>query len=318
MKQNRIGLVLDGGGGKGAYQIGVWKAMREFGLDKQVAAVAGTSVGGLNAALFVQGDYDLTYHIWSDEISRIRPHRLQMDLEELIDQYIDFSAIQNSPIDCFLATHSTGQSGSYCEPTPDGRAIEKYVNGEMTYYNLRVLSEQDCQILFRTCTTCKAVMLATSSLPLLCRQVLINGRFYKDGGWGDNCPVYPLSWQEAGCDTILVVHLSHLKTAEKEQYPGVRILEIVPNVSSQEMGLLSGTLNFKPEHARLLMEAGYRDSRAVFEKMVQNALLTQEEEATQNWKRALEEKRRTLPTELRAYYEQIMGRPYTLIDRKED
>lgn len=278
MKTYNLGLVLDGGGGKGAYQIGVWKAMREFGLDKQVTAVAGTSVGGLNAALFVQGDYDLAYHIWSSEISRIRPHSLQMDLEELIDQYIDFSAIKNSPIDCFLATHSTGQTGSYCEPTHDGKAIEKYVNGEMTYYNLRVLSEQDCQILFRTCTTCKAVMLATSSLPVLCRQVLINGRFYKDGGWGDNCPVYPLSWRESDCDTILAVHLSHLKTAEKDQYPDIRILELVPDVSSEEMGILSGTLNFKPEHAQLLMEAGYRDAKKLFSQMAQYQSIQKKED----------------------------------------
>ena len=29
-----IGLVFSGGGGKGAYQIGVWKYLREQGLDK--------------------------------------------------------------------------------------------------------------------------------------------------------------------------------------------------------------------------------------------------------------------------------------------
>ena len=201
-----------------------------------------------------------------------------MDLEELIDQYIDFSAIKNSPIDCFLATHSTGQTGSYCESTRDGKAIEKYVNGEMAYYNLRVLSEQDCQILFRNCTTCKAVMLATSSLPVLCRQVLINGRFYKDGGWGDNCPVYPLSWKESACDTILAVHLSFLKTAEKEQYPGIRILELVPKVSSDEMGFLSGTLNFSPEHAKRLIDAGYRDAANLFSQMVQIETIQEKEE----------------------------------------
>lgn len=46
MAGNKLGLVLSGGGGKGAYQIGVWEAMREYGFDRQVQAVAGTSVGG--------------------------------------------------------------------------------------------------------------------------------------------------------------------------------------------------------------------------------------------------------------------------------
>ena len=67
----KLGLVLDGGGAKGAYQIGVWKAMREFGLERYVTAVSGTSVGGLNAALFVQRDFDLAYHIWTEEINQI-------------------------------------------------------------------------------------------------------------------------------------------------------------------------------------------------------------------------------------------------------
>ena len=57
--EHKIGLVFDGGWGKGAYQIGVWKALREIGLDKKVTAVSGSSVGGLNAALFVHLDSEV-------------------------------------------------------------------------------------------------------------------------------------------------------------------------------------------------------------------------------------------------------------------
>jgi predicted acylesterase/phospholipase RssA len=45
----KIGLVLAGGGAKGAYQIGVWKALTERGV--RVSAFAGTSIGALNAAI---------------------------------------------------------------------------------------------------------------------------------------------------------------------------------------------------------------------------------------------------------------------------
>ena len=45
-------LVLAGGGAKGAYQVGVWKAMTELGISKDVQVISGTSVGGINAALF--------------------------------------------------------------------------------------------------------------------------------------------------------------------------------------------------------------------------------------------------------------------------
>ena len=47
-----IGLVLAGGGAKGAYEVGVWQAMSESGCAKDVVAISGTSVGALNAALF--------------------------------------------------------------------------------------------------------------------------------------------------------------------------------------------------------------------------------------------------------------------------
>ncbi|WP_319559640.1 patatin-like phospholipase family protein [Marispirochaeta sp.] len=44
---NTYCLVLGGGGGRGAYEIGVWRALRELGIGFH--AVAGTSVGALNA-----------------------------------------------------------------------------------------------------------------------------------------------------------------------------------------------------------------------------------------------------------------------------
>lgn len=45
-----VGLVLSGGGGKGAYEIGIWKALDEYGVTPNIVAISGTSVGGLNSA----------------------------------------------------------------------------------------------------------------------------------------------------------------------------------------------------------------------------------------------------------------------------
>jgi NTE family protein len=42
------GLVLEGGGAKGSYQIGACQAMQELGVE--FGAVAGTSIGALNGA----------------------------------------------------------------------------------------------------------------------------------------------------------------------------------------------------------------------------------------------------------------------------
>ncbi|XMB72612.1 patatin-like phospholipase family protein [Mycoplasmatota bacterium WC30] len=55
-------LVLAGGGAKGAYQVGVWKALRELNIE--IGLVVGTSVGALNGALLAQNSYDEATKLW--------------------------------------------------------------------------------------------------------------------------------------------------------------------------------------------------------------------------------------------------------------
>ena len=55
-------LALEGGGAKGAWQIGAWRALREAGI--RVTAVAGSSVGALNGALITMGDLEKAEEIW--------------------------------------------------------------------------------------------------------------------------------------------------------------------------------------------------------------------------------------------------------------
>lgn len=49
-EQMKVGLVLSGGGAKGAYQVGVLKALRELGT--RIDVVSGASIGALNGAIF--------------------------------------------------------------------------------------------------------------------------------------------------------------------------------------------------------------------------------------------------------------------------
>lgn len=60
----RYGIVFCGGGAKGAYQIGVWKYLRELGLSKEITGVSGASIGAINSLLFAQGDWELAEKMW--------------------------------------------------------------------------------------------------------------------------------------------------------------------------------------------------------------------------------------------------------------
>ena len=63
LREKRIGLLLSGGGAKGAYQIGCWKALRDLGLD-DFRAIAGSSVGAMNAVLVGTGRFDHAEEVW--------------------------------------------------------------------------------------------------------------------------------------------------------------------------------------------------------------------------------------------------------------
>lgn len=81
MKQ-KIGLVLSGGGAKGAYEVGVWKALEDHGCTAGISAIVGTSVGALNAALIGSCGIAHAEEIW-----------LQMQLKDLL--HLDAGQVQN-------------------------------------------------------------------------------------------------------------------------------------------------------------------------------------------------------------------------------
>ena len=58
------GLVLEGGGAKGAWQFGALKALAERGV--QFDAVSGTSVGALNGAIWSANHTDFGEKMWSE------------------------------------------------------------------------------------------------------------------------------------------------------------------------------------------------------------------------------------------------------------
>jgi len=66
MKLPGLFLYLGGGGGRGSYEIGVWKALEEYRDVIDIKAVSGSSVGALNAALYACGDLDKATQMWYD------------------------------------------------------------------------------------------------------------------------------------------------------------------------------------------------------------------------------------------------------------
>ena len=77
----KTALVLAGGGSRGAYEIGVWRALTE--LDERFQLVTGSSVGAINGAVVAQGEFELAERMWKElETSRV----FDLPLDETLPQ----------------------------------------------------------------------------------------------------------------------------------------------------------------------------------------------------------------------------------------
>lgn len=67
-----LGLVLSGGGAKGAYEVGAWSALHEAGLCENIVAISGTSIGAVNAALFASWpDPKGAERLWVENLGKV-------------------------------------------------------------------------------------------------------------------------------------------------------------------------------------------------------------------------------------------------------
>ena len=258
----KIGMVLAGGGAKGAYEIGVWKALREFKIDKYINVISGTSIGALNAILFMQGDLEIAEELWcnisketvlptdnKDLIARgilvtlgsknmkfvkkyipkaLEAGNISRDgLVNILDDYIDFNRVLNRNITCYAS----------CTEIPD--FVPKYFK----------INEYDLD-------TIKNILLATSALPMIYESQRVEGNQYLDGAMVDNIPIQPVYGEK--CDIIIVVSLSNTLNINKRMYPNTRFIEIVPKVMDESF--VDGTLGFTRDGAEKRIKQGYEDT----------------------------------------------------------
>ncbi len=85
---NKIGLVLEGGGAKGAFHCGAIKALCDYGYKFDGAV--GTSIGAINAALYVQdGGYQTMMSLWNHVTPSMLTDFDDEKVEELFNNKFD-------------------------------------------------------------------------------------------------------------------------------------------------------------------------------------------------------------------------------------
>ena len=235
----KIGIVFEGGGGKCAYQIGVWKAIKEYGIDKFVTSVSGTSAGALNAALFYQGDYYLAESLWQNIHEEDILHTEQYDSVQFGDAIFSQKKL-GELIDTVLSNHRINSVTDSCYVTCRYRDKSKY-----RYFLWSDFLDLEMK---------KRILIASSAIPIIFESIEIDGEWYVDGGAnGDNTPVKPLLDEDL--DVIIVIHLSN-SSVGRHHFSG-KMIEIFP--SSNIGKFFDGTLDFHHESINHRLKLGYYD-----------------------------------------------------------
>lgn len=250
------GLVLEGGGAKGAYQIGAWKALKEANI--RIKGIAGTSVGALNGALICMGDLEKAESLWEnilysqimsvdDKIMEdiFKQKKISRDalkdmmdyisdggvditpLKELIAECVDEEKIQNSPMDLYIHTFSVD---------------------EMRELNVD-LKEIEPELI-------KDFLLASSYIFPIFKSEKLHGKTYIDGGAINNVPVDTLIEKEY--KDIIIVRIFGIGREKKVKIPeDTTIYTIAPTVS------LGSILDFNPKRSKMHLKRGYFDTMRV-------------------------------------------------------
>ncbi|MDR0880555.1 MAG: patatin-like phospholipase family protein [Clostridioides sp.] len=258
------GLVLEGGGARGAYQVGAYAALKEIGIEFD--GVAGTSIGAVNAAYIVQGDIEIMKKVWLDYDYT---HFMNID-EQLYEKVKDiwFSTKNfNNIID--LMYRAKNNEGIDIEPfrvllekTLDESVIRnsKKDFGLITVYWDRKL--HPCRLLLDDIPEGRLVeyLIASCSLPIF-QFNKIDDKLFLDGGLSDNIPVSLL--KNNGYDDIVVIRLTDdiVGKINLSKHNDIAIKVIIP---SEDLG---GGLNKDHENVARIMKLGYLDAMKAYDRI---------------------------------------------------
>ena len=251
------GLVLEGGGAKGSYQIGAWKALREAGIT--IEGVAGASVGALNGAMVCMDDLETAEYLWENiSYSKV------MDVDDSVMESVrnrDLKALNMSLL-VSEAKKVLKDKGFDITPLREliGSAIdeEKIRTGPRELY-ITTYSLSDRQLLTVDAKELPPgeigdMLMASAYLPVFKTEKL-GGKRYLDGGGFDNVPVGALL--ERGYEDIIIIRIYGLgfDSEKVTQIPeGTQVYHIAPRQN------LGGILEFDKKLAAKNMRLGYFDA----------------------------------------------------------
>ncbi len=254
--QQTYGLVLAGGGAKGAYQIGAWRALRKLGIEFN--AIAGTSIGAINGALMAQGSFETAMRFWSNaEVSN------GINLPFELKSGDNLFSLSNMPQIFYEVLRNGGIDISPAKKIVEDNISEEAVRASniplaIVTFNLNNMKPVELFVSDMPEGTMIDYIMASARFPGLNKQGPDDSQ-YLDGGVYDNAPLGIL--RRHGYHRLIVIDISSRKgMAHKEDWSCANIVYIRPYVPED----LGAAFEFDKDMNERRMEMGYYDTKKAF------------------------------------------------------
>lgn len=242
-------IVLSGGGAKGAYQIGVWKALKKLHIKYDI--VTGTSIGALNGMLMVQRDYFKAYHLWTHiSFDEIYGKSENFTTENAYKNYL--KSLVNGGIETNKIEQLVRRSFHK----------RKFYQSEIDYgimtYNLSNLKQKEVlKKNFKDGTIINYIIASATCFPFF-QKKKIEEKEYIDGGYYDNLPINLAL--KLGAEEIIAVDLKAIGLKQKPK-KDVNVVTIAPR------NKITSFLIFDSKNAKPTMQFGYNDTMKTYGKL---------------------------------------------------
>lgn len=213
-------LVLSGGGGRGAYHVGVLRFLEEHEWYPDI--IVGTSIGAVNGAAIASGH--TAQSLWS-LWRRLSTHDVQRRAWSLFSPDKDSHLLDTSPLRETLVEKGWVDMAQINAPSPHCHLRITVVEAETGH--LRVFGNSSDPYVGSRCECAGLTLdhiLASCSIPVIYPPTQIGDVTYWDGGTVANTPLGPAV--DAGADEIVVVLMTPWEDdAHRPRYDAVSGLE---------------------------------------------------------------------------------------------
>ena len=242
-------LVLSGGGSKGSYQLGVWKALKK--LNIKIDIVTGTSVGALNGALITQKSYKKAKKIWNNLNMKVLFGEDIDNKKDIIKMY--GKQIRNGGMDI------TKLEKMISDTLNKRKFYKSKINYGLVTVNLTNLKAEELEKKDIEKDKLDDYLIASASCYPAFKQKDIEGMKYIDGGYYDNLPINLAI--KMGATEIICVDLRAPGLKKDRKNKNIPIITITPN------NKLSNFLDFSNSVVKRNISYGYNDTMKVFNKL---------------------------------------------------